>query len=205
MLRKGLGLLVVLGLASLGLAQTTDDHTVTVNIPSILTLSLDATDYLFDFADTTATGTVTVGAGSYPRAGMTNYDAFLDTATSPQDFAPTSVAGTGGNDYGTLVVRTNRASWEVTLSISPGSFLPAPLDNGRVKVYAEKVSGKGGSWTPSPTPVTSVTTLISSYGGGQGRSEYRIYYLLTLDPADDIPTSGYYGQITVNYTLTPLP
>jgi len=202
MLRKGLGLLVVLGLASLGLAQTTANHTVTVNIPSILTLSLDATDYLFNFADTTATGTVTVGAGSYPRAGLSNYDPFLDAASGPQDFAPTSVAGTGGNDYGTLTVRSNRAQWTVSLSVSPGSFLSAPLDNSRVKVFAEKVSGKGGSWTSVPTPITAVTTLISSSTGGQGRSVYRIYYLLTLDPGDDIPTGGYNHQITVSYTLT---
>jgi len=199
MLRKGLGFLVVLGLASLGLAQTTDNHTVTVQIPSVLTLSLDATDYLFDFTTGTGTDTVTVGSGSYPRATLANYDIFLDTAGSAQDFAPTSVAGVGANDYGTLTVRSNRASWEVNLSVS--GTLGTPLDNSRVKVYAEKVSGKGGSWTSSPTPVTAVTTLISSYGGGQGKSVYKVYYLVTLDPADDIQ-SDYYGQITVSYTLT---
>jgi len=199
MLRKGLGLLVVLGLASLGLAQTTDNHTVTVQIPSILTLSLDATDYLFDFTTGTGTDTVTVGSSSYPRATLANYHTFLDTASGPRDFAPTSVAGTGGNDYGTLIVRSNRASWEVNLSVS--GILGTPLDNSRIKVYAEKDSGKGGSWTSSPTPVTGVTTLISSYGGGQGKSVYKVYYLVTLDPADDIQ-SDYNDQITVNYTLT---
>ncbi|KGQ23067.2 hypothetical protein [Thermus filiformis] len=202
MLRKGLGLLVVLGLASLGLAQTTDNHNVTVTIPSILTLSLDATDFIFDFSDTTATGTVTVGGTPYDRAGLASYDNFLDNASSAQDFAPTSVAGTGGNDYGTLIVRSNRATWYVKLSVS--GPLPAPLDNGRVKVYAEKVLGKGGSWTSVPTPVTGVTTLISSSTGGQGKSVYKVYYLLTLDPGDDI-TGTYSHQITVNYTLTPNP
>jgi hypothetical protein len=200
MLKKGLGLLVVLGLASLGLAQTTDDHTVTVQIPSVLTLSLDAIDYLFDFADNTAAGTVTVGSNSYPRAGLSNYDSFLDAASGLQDFAPTSVKGTGGADYGTLTVRSNRAQWTVSLTVT--GALPAPLSNGRVKVFAEKVSGKGSSSTSTPTSITGVTTLISATSNGQGKSVYKVYYLVTLDPADNIPLSGYNQNITVNYTLT---
>jgi len=200
MLKKGLGLVALLGLARLGLAQTTANHTVTVQIPSVLTLSLDATNYLFNFADTTATGTVTVGSGSYPRAGLANYDPFLDAASGPQDFAPTSVAGTSGADYGTLTVRSNRANWVVIFGVS--GTLPAPLDNSRVKVFFEKVSGKGGSLTLAPTPITAVTAPIGAGLNGQGKSVYKVYYLVTLDPADDIPTSGYNSSITVNYTLT---
>jgi hypothetical protein len=98
-------------LASLSLAATADDHTVTVNIPSILQLSLDATDYLFDFGDTSLDGTetVTVGGTPYTKASQAAYLTFLDTATGTQDFAPTSLTGTGGADYGTVTVRTNRA------------------------------------------------------------------------------------------------
>mgnify|MGYP001773918772 CR=1 FL=1 len=43
--------------AGLALAQTTDSHTVSVNIPSVLSLQIDATDFLFDFSDATLTGT----------------------------------------------------------------------------------------------------------------------------------------------------
>jgi len=191
-------------LASLSLAATADDHTVTVNIPSVLQLTLDATDYLFDFADTSLTGTetVTVGGTPYTKASQAAYLTFLNTATGTQDFAPTSLTGTGGADYGTVTVLTNRAQWTVKISSISGSLT---LGNGRVKVFAEKVSGKGASWTTTPTPITAASplTLFSASSGGQGKSTYKLYYLFTMDINDDIPLAGIVNeQITVNLLLT---
>lgn len=187
-------------MAGLVLAQSTDNHTVTVKIPSILSLQLDATDYLFDFTDGTLTGTETVSVGGtpYTKASLAAYNNFLDNAAGTQDFAPTSLTGTGGQDYGTMIIRTNRAQWTVAPSVS-GTL---SLGNNRVKVFAEKVSGKGGSWTTVPTPITSVSTLISAGSGGQGKSVYKLYYLFTMDINDDIPLSGINEQITITYTLT---
>lgn len=63
----GLGILSVL-LSGLALAQTnTDSHTATVKVPPVLTLSLDATDFLFDFT-ASGSGSLTVGPNSYPQA-----------------------------------------------------------------------------------------------------------------------------------------
>jgi hypothetical protein len=191
-------------LASLSLAQTTDSHTVTVNIPSVLQLTLDAEDYLFNFADASLTGTETVSVGGtpYTKASQAAYYAFLDTATGTQDFAPTSLTGTGGADYGTVIVRTNRAQWTVKISSISGSLT---LGNGRVKVFAEKVSGKGTSSTSTPTSITAASplTLFSASSNGQGRSVYKLYYLFTMDINDDIPLSGINNQqITVNLLLT---
>jgi hypothetical protein len=191
-------------LASLSLAQTTDYHTVTVNIPSVLQLTLDAEDYLFNFANTSLTGTETVNVGGtpYTKASQAAYYAFLDTASGTQDFAPTSLTGTGGNDYGTVTVLTNRAQWTVKISsITDG---PLTLGNSRVKVFAEKVSGKGGSWTTTPTPITAASplTLFSASSNGQGKSTYKLYYLFTMDINDDIPLLGINEYITVNLLLT---
>jgi hypothetical protein len=190
-------------LASLSLAQTppnTDSHTVTVNIPSVLQLTLDATDYLFDFSNTSASGTVTIGGTDYPKASWAAYENFLNTASGDQDFAPTSLTGTGGNDYGTVTVLTNRAQWTVKIDYISGSLT---LGNGRVKVFAEKVSGKGDSQTTTPTSITGSLTLFSADSGGQGRSVYRLYYLFTMNINDDIPLAGINNeQITVNLLLT---
>jgi hypothetical protein len=189
-------------LASLSLAQTTDSHTVTVNIPSVLQLTLDATDYLFDFADTSLTGTETVSVGGtpYTKASQAAYYAFLDTATSTQDFAPTALTGTGGADYGTVTVRTNRAQWTVKIDSISGSLT---LGNGRVKVFAEKVSGKGSSQTSTPTSIAANLALAKATSGGQGKSTYKLYYLFTMDINDDIPLSGINNQsITINLLLT---
>ena len=194
-------------LAGLALAQTTDptkdSHTVTVNIPSVLQLTLDATDYLFDFADTSLDGTetVTVGSSSYTKASWAAYENFLNTASGTQDFAPTALTGTGGADYGTVTVLTNRAQWTVKIdSIDDG---PLTLGNNRVKVFAEKVSGKGASWTTTPTPITAPLTLFSAGSNGQGKSVYKLYYLFTMDITDDIPLSGINNEyITIKLLLS---
>ena len=188
-------------LASLSLAATTDDHTVTVRIPSVLQLTLDATDYLFDFDDASASGTVTIGGTPYTKASWAAYENFLNTATGTQDFAPTALTGTGGADYGTVTVLTNRAQWTVKISSISGTLT---LGNGRVKVFAEKVSGKGASWTTTPTPITAASplTLFSAGSNGQGRSVYRLYYLFTMDINDDIPLSGISEYITIYLLLT---
>jgi len=206
MKRKLVALMALL--ASLSLAQTptnTDSHTVTVNIPSVLQLDLNATDYLFDFADASLTGTetVTVNSASYTKASQAAYLTFLNTASGTQDFAPTSLTGTGGADYGTVNVLTNHAQWTVKISsITDG---PLTLGNGRVKVFAEKVSGGGASWTTTPTPITAASplTLFSASSGGQGKSVYKLYYLFTMDINDDIPLGGIdHESITVNLLLT---
>jgi hypothetical protein len=201
-MKRKLAILTAL-LASLSLAQATDQHTVTVNIPSVLQLDLNATDYLFDFADTSLTGTetVTVGSSSYTKASQAAYLTFLNAASGTQDFAPTSLAGTGGADYGTVTVLTNRAQWTVKISsIADG---PLTLGNGRVKVFAQKVSGGGASSTTTPTSITAPLTLFNASSGGQGKSVYKLYYLFTMDITDDIPLSGIVNEyITVNLLLT---
>ena len=201
MKRKLVALIALL--AGLALAQTTDSHTVTVKIPSILQLTLDATDYLFDFTDTTLDGseTVTVNSTAYTKASLAAYNTFIDTATGTQDFAPTSVAGMSGADYGTVTVRTNRAQWTVKINSISGTLT---LGNDRVKVFAEKVSGKGASWTTTPTPITAASplTLFNAGSGGQGKSEYKLYYLFEMDISDDIPLSGISQYITINLLLT---
>ncbi|MER3451867.1 MAG: hypothetical protein C4300_07545, partial [Thermus sp.] len=87
-MRKGITL--VLALFGLALVQAAS-HTVTVNVPSVLSVSLDATDFLFDFGSN-ATGSVTVGGTPYSRAGQSAYNAFLDANTSSQVFAPSRVS-----------------------------------------------------------------------------------------------------------------
>jgi hypothetical protein len=205
MKRKLVALMALL--ASLSLAQTTANPKVTVNIPSVLRLTLDAEDYLFNFADTSLTGTetVTVGGAPYTKASWAAYENFLNTATGTQDFAPTSITDEDGNDlgnYGTVTVLTNRAQWTVKIDSISGSLT---LGNGRVKVFAEKVSGKGASWTTTPTPITAASplTLFSAGSDGQGKSTYKLYYLFTMDINDDIPLAGIVNeQITVNLLLT---
>jgi hypothetical protein len=201
MKRKLVALMTLL--ASLSLAQTTDSHTVTVNIPSVLQLTLDAEDYLFDFADASLSGTETVNVGGtpYTKASWAAYESFLNAASGAQDFVPTALTGTGGADYGTVTVLTNRAQWTVKIDSISGSLT---LGNSRVKVFAEKVSGKGASWTTTPTPITAASplTLFNAGSGGQGRSVYKLYYLFTMDINDDIPLSGINQSITVNLLLT---
>jgi len=200
MKRKLVALMALL--ASLSLAQSTDYNNVTVNIPSVLQLKLDAKDYLFNFADASLTGTETVNVGGtpYTKASWAAYESFLNAASGAQDFAPTALTGTGGADYGTVTVLTNRAQWTVKIDSISGSLT---LGNGRVKVFAEKVSGKGSSQTSTPTPIAANLALAKATSGGQGKSTYKLYYLFTMDINDDIPLSGIDNeQITVNLLLT---
>ena len=199
-MRKGITL--VLALFGLALAQTPPrSHTVTVNVPSVLSVSLDAQDFLFDFGSN-ATGSVTVRDTSYSRAGQSAYNAFLDANTSSQVFAPSRVSNLGGGtgDFATLTVRSNRAKWTVSVSAS-GSLAP-PLDNTRLQVYAEKISGAGSSLTtnPTPLPTTGSLNIIQATASGQGKSLFKVYNLLELRLSDDIP-DGYSKQITLTYTI----
>jgi hypothetical protein len=197
MKRKLVALMALL--ASLSLAQTASPK-VTVNIPSVLQLTLDATDYKFDFNASSASGTVTIGSNSYTKASQAAYLTFLNTTSGTQDFAPTSIENAANPDYGTVTVLTNRAQWTVKIdSIDDG---PLTLGNGRVKVFAEKVSGKGTSSTTTPTSITAPLTLFNASSNGQGRSVYKLYYLFTMDINDDIPLSGINEYITVNLLLT---
>jgi len=199
MKRKLVALMALL--ASLSLAQTAANPKVTVNIPSVLQLTLDATDYKFDFTDNTLTGTetVTVGGTDYTKASWAAYETFLNTTSGTKDFAPTSIEDAANPDYGTVTVLTNRAQWTVKIDSISGSLT---LGNSRVKVFAEKVSGKGTSQTASPTSIASSLTLFSASSNGQGKSTYKLYYLFTMDINDDIPLSGISEYITINLLLT---
>jgi len=175
-----------------------------VNIPSVLQLTLDAEDYLFDFDDPSLDGTetVTVGGNNYTKASWAAYENFLNTATGTRHFAPTSVTDVDGNDlggHGTVTVLTNHARWTVKIYSISGTLT---LGNDRVKVFAEYVSGKGASWTTTPTPITAPLTLFNAGGGGQGKSEYKLYYLFTMNINDDIPPSGINEYITIYLLLT---
>jgi hypothetical protein len=208
MKRKLVALMALL--AGLALAQTmhstTGSHTVTVNIPSVLQLTLDAEDYLFDFNNTSVSGTVTINVDdetsyTYTKASWDAYENFLRTATGTQDFAPTALRGTGGNDYGTVTVLTNRAWWTVKINSISGT-IPLPDGNDRVKVLVVREGGKGASWVTDPTSITAPLTLFNAGGGGQGRSVYRLYYLFTMNISDDIPPSGINQSITIHLLLT---
>jgi hypothetical protein len=190
-------------LASLSLAQTVSPR-VTVNIPPLLRLTLNANEYLFDFANNSLSGTetVTVGSNSYTKASQAAYYTFLDTATSTQVFAPTSLTGTGGDDYGTVTIRTNQPRWVVKIASISGSLT---LGNNRVKVFVEKVSGEGNSMTNNPIPIGANEELAKASLNGRGTSIYKLYFLFTMDINDNIPNTGINNeQITVNLLLTSL-
>lgn len=206
-MKRTLALIAVL--AGLTLAQTTVSHDVTVKVPNFLRLTLDATDYLFDFTDTLASGSLTFGANTYPVAGQANYQTFLENANGLQDFAPTQVAGSSGplsNRYGTLTVVANRSAWKVQLSYA--GPLTSPLNPDRVKVALEKESDTGSNLSfssPStPTPITALGgLLINATGGGTGKSVFRLYYLLTMDVNDDFQlTADATSSLQLTLTLT---
>jgi hypothetical protein len=190
-------------LASLSLAQTPSPKVI-VNIPAVFRLTLNATEYLFDFADNTLLGTetVTVDGTPYTKASLAAYYAFLGTASGTQDFAPTSLTGTVGADYGTMTIRTNQARWVVKIDSISGSLT---LGNGRVKVFAERVSGQGNSVNDDPIPINANLELAKASSNGRGTSTYKLYFLFTMNINDDIPNTGINNQqITVNLLLTSL-
>ncbi len=101
-----------------------------------------------------------------------------------------------------MTVRTNRAQWTVKISSVSGSLA---LDNGQVKVFAERVSGKGTSptFTSASIAPASPLTLFNAGSDGQGRSVHKLYHLFTMDIDDDIPDAGIVSeQFTVNLPLT---
>ena len=202
MKRKLVALMALL--AGLALAQTTAtvSPNVTVNIPPVLKLTLNATVYEFNFGSN-ASGTVSVNNTNYPRASSAAYEAFLAGSATTPLFAPSTVTGGTNDEYGTLEIVTNQSAWTVKIqSIGDSTFPALTLGNDRVKVFAEKVSGQGASWTTTPTPITASLTLFNAGSGGQGRSVYKLYYLFTMDINDDIPLAGINEQITVNLLLT---
>jgi hypothetical protein len=194
-------------LASLSLAQTppnTDSHTITVKVPPVFRLSLDATEYLFDFTVGTSVANNSLG---FPKATKAAYEAFLDDASkTKQLFAPTSIDGTS-NDYGTLRINTNQAQWVVKINTITGG-LATPLSNTRLKVHAVKDSGGGSSLTGEPDSTDSTNlvagiTIIEATSSGQGRSVYKLYYLLEMNINDAFPSdSDYSSTITVELLLT---
>ena len=188
-------------LAGLSLAQSTDNHDVTVNIPQVLKLTLDATDYVFNFAST-ASGTVSVNSVNYPRASLTAYETFLAGSATTQDFAPSAVTGGTGDAYGTLEIITNQSAWTVKIqSIGDGDD-SLTLGNDRVKVFAEKASGKGTSQTSAPTPIAANLALAQATSAGQGKSVYRLYYLFEMNINDNIPDAGLNESIAITLVLT---
>jgi len=197
MKRKLVALMALL--ASLSLAQTTKQHTVTVNIPQFLKLTLDATDYVFNFGSN-ASGTVSVNSVDYPKASLTAYEAFLAGSATTPLFAPSTVTRGTNDEYGTLEIVTNQSAWTVKIQ-SIGT--PAlTLGNDRVKVFAEKVSGKGSSQTSTPTSIAANLALAKATSGGQGKSTYKLYYLFEMNVNDDIPTTGLNESIQITLALT---
>ena len=197
MKRKLVALMALL--ASLSLAQTTKQHTVTVNIPQFLKLTLDATGYVFNFGSNTS-GTVSVNSANYPKASSSAYEAFLAGSATTPLFAPSTVPGGTNDEYGTLEIVTNQSAWTVEIQ-SIGT--PAlTLGNDRVKVFAEKVSGKGSSQTSTPTPIAANLALAKATSGGQGKSTYKLYYLFEMNVNDDIPTTGLNESIQITLALT---
>jgi hypothetical protein len=201
MKRKLVALMALL--AGLALAQTTDptrdSHTVTVNIPQFLKLTLDATAYVFNFGSN-ASGTVSVNSENYPRASLTAYEAFLAGSATTPLFAPSTVPGGTNDEYGTLEIVTNQSAWTVKIE-SIGT--PAlTLGNDRVKVFAEKVSGKGSSQTSAPTSIAANLALAKATSSGQGKSTYKLYYLFEMNVNDDIPTTGLNESIQITLVLT---
>ena len=188
-------------LASLSLAQTppnTDSHTITVKVPPVLRLSLDATEYLFDFTVGTSVANNSLG---FPKATKAAYEVFLDDASKTEQlFAPTSIAETS-NDYGTLRINTNQAQWVVKIDTITGN-LATPLSNNRLKVHAVKDTGKGDSLTGSPGDknLAAGTNIIEATSNGQGRSVYKLYYLLEMNINDAFPSDSVYSS-TINIVL----
>ena len=200
MKRKLVALMALL--ASLSLAQSTDTHNVTVNIPQVLKLTLDATNYVFNFGSS-ASGTVSVNSVNYPRASLTAYETFLAGSDTTQDFAPSAVTGGTGDAYGTLEIVTNQSAWTVKInSIGDGGDGDLPLGYDRIKVYAYKAGGKGDSQTSGPTSIAASLELAKANSGGQGKSTYHLYYLFKMNINDDIPTTGLNDITTINLVLT---
>jgi hypothetical protein len=203
-------------LASLSLAQTppnTYSHNITVKVPPVLRLSLDATEYLFDFTVGTSLANNPLG---FPKATKAAYEAFFDDESQDKlIFAPTSITFANpsiSNDYGTLQINTNQAQWVVKIDTITGS-LATPLSNNRLKVHAVKDTGGGSSLTsipgltgtPGGTDLAAGTDIIQATSNGQGRSVYKLYYLLEMNINDAFPSgSNYSSTITVNLLLTTL-
>jgi hypothetical protein len=206
MKRKLVALMALL--ASLSLAQTptnTDSHTITVKVPPVFQLSLDATEYLFDFTVGTSVANNPLG---FPKATKAAYEAFLnDASKTEQLFAPTSITFDNtsiSNDYGTLRINTNQAQWVVKIDTITGG-LATPLSNNRLKVHAVWDAGQGSSLTggPGDKDLAADTAIIQATSDGQGRSVYKLYYLLEMNINDAFPSdSDYSSTITVTLLLT---
>ncbi len=96
---KAMAMALVLGLFPAALLPTPDNHAVTANIPSILVLNLDATNYLLLTSATPPSPErrAVTGGTPYTKASQA---AYIDLPRTPraafQDFAPTSVTGRAG-------------------------------------------------------------------------------------------------------------
>jgi hypothetical protein len=172
-----------------------------VKVPPVLRLLLDATEYLFDFTVGTSVANNSLG---FPKATKAAYEAFLDDESkTTQLFAPTSIAGTS-NDYGTLRINTNQAQWVVKIDTITGN-LATPLSNNRLKVHAVKDTGNGSSLTggPGSMALAANTAIVEATSNGQGRSVYKLYYLLEMNINDAFPNGpDYSSTITVKLLLT---
>jgi hypothetical protein len=175
-----------------------------VKVPPVLRLSLDATEYLFDFTVGDSDDPVEYNSLNFPKATKAAYGVFLDDESKTEQlFAPTSIAGTS-NDYGTLRINTNQAQWVVKIDTITGS-LATPLSNNRLKVHAVKDTGGGSSLTvgPGSKDLAADTAIIEATSNGQGRSVYKLYYLLEMNINDAFPSgSDYSSTITVELLLT---
>ena len=119
-----LAMSAVLGVGATAFAQAIDTHTVTINVPTLLRLSVDATDVSFDFTD--LVGALNDSTDGLRRANDANYQDFLDSGNPNELFSPTAITGTT-NDYVQAEILSNRRNW--TLTVDASSDFSAPLTN----------------------------------------------------------------------------
>jgi len=178
------------------------------------TLNCDATEVRFDFAASSGpVQGVAPDGGTYYRASLPAYLAFLDALPSSRRFLPTQVVGASSGLYVTCTVTTpNRGGGGGTLCgagttrclrLSVTGTLPAPLDNNRVYVLGQVVSGNA---TSHFTGFTNLSTVLAYDGGGlfsvarNTTATLRIWLLVELLGTDAF-TGGYSGTLTFTYRL----
>ena len=166
------------------------------------TLSCTQPVISFDFGSTLVSGGVTVNGTTYDRAGLGAYSSWLGSGAQTKRFSPT---GTDVRVVCDFVARTNPSkafAWTVTLR-DVTSSLGAPLDNSRVYIYVEKVSGLGQSQVTTLTPI-SPSMLLASDGDRsqvtQGGGRYAFHFVLEMRAGDKFPPN-YSSSIFPNYLI----
>jgi len=199
-----LGLVALLGLASLSLAQTTTQD-VQINIPSFFTITFGNPNNPFEVGNRPLVFDFVAGSPAFGdmHASYTAYQSFLQGSTSSEwGFMP-SISQSSDPYYHSITINSNQASW--VLAVRVQGNLPAPLSNDRLRVSVENLAGNADILVlNTPLPFDGDLPLVRAVGNGIGTSAYRIYYLLFMRKTDVFPTN-YDAQITVTYVLTAQP